>query len=192
MPKYVILADKSFDYISSKTGNMLIRYKPDEVIVIIDSANDSKSSKDILGWGRDIPIVSSFDEAKVYSPTHLVVGNAPQGGRLNQLGLFQIKQAIKFGCHIISGMHQFLTENDEIRLLAKKNDVKLIDLRMPPAEDHFPKGSWKNREFPVLLVVGTDCDTGKMTTAWELYTLLKKEGIRVQFLATGQTGIFLS
>ena len=39
------------------------------------------------------------------------------------------------------------------------------------------------------MVVGTDCDTGKMTTAWELYTLLKKEEIRVQFLATGQTGM---
>ena len=192
MVKYAILANQSFDYLLSKTGNMLIRYKPEEVAVIIDSSNAGRSSNNVLGWGKNIPIVSCFQDAKVYSPTHLVLGNAPQGGRIDQSGIFEIKQAIKSGCHIISGMHQFLIDDDEIRLLAKKNNVNLIDLRMPPIVDHFPQGSWKNRKFPVLLVAGSDCDTGKMTTAWELYNLLKNKGIRAEFLATGQTGIFLS
>ena len=36
MSRYVILALGSFDYIENKTGNMLIRYKPDEVVAVID------------------------------------------------------------------------------------------------------------------------------------------------------------
>ena len=66
------------------------------------------------------------------------------------------------------------------------------DLRRPPAPPHFPKGSWKNRKFPVLLIVGSDCDTVKMTTAWELYQTLKKRDRKVEFVGTGQTGILLS
>ena len=36
MPRYAILAIGAFDYIYSKTGNMLIRYRPDEVVAVID------------------------------------------------------------------------------------------------------------------------------------------------------------
>ena len=42
------------------------------------------------------------------------------------------------------------------------------------------------------MIVGTDCDTGKMTTAWELSKRLKGRGRKVEFIGTGQTGILLS
>ena len=44
----------------------------------------------------------------------------------------------------------------------------------------------------MLLIVGTDCDTGKMTTAWEISERLKKRGKKIEFIGTGQTGILLS
>ena len=80
MSRYVILAIGSFDYIENKTGNMLIRYKPDEVVAVIDPYEEGKTAEEVLGWGGDIPCVKSFMDAKKYSPTHLVVGNAPPGG----------------------------------------------------------------------------------------------------------------
>ena len=43
-----------------------------------------------------------------------------------------------------------------------------------------------------MLIVGTDCDTGKMTTAWEITKTLKNRNKKVGFLGTGQTGILLS
>ena len=46
MPRYVILAIGSFDYIESKTGNMLLRYKPDCVFVIIDPQNKGKTAEE--------------------------------------------------------------------------------------------------------------------------------------------------
>ena len=192
MPRYAILAHESFDYILSKTGNMLIRYKPNEVCAVIDRSHYGKTAEYVLGWGGSIPCVLNFDQAKQYAPTHLVIGNAPQGGRLDNNSLIEIEKAIDYGCDIISGMHSLLKNNHHLVDKAKKNNVSLIDLRKPPNPPHFPKGSWKERKFPVLLVVGSDCDTGKMTTAWELCKELNKRKWNVKFLGTGQTGILLS
>jgi len=77
-------------------------------------------------------------------------------------------------------------------MLADKHQVKLTDLRRPPEPPNFPKGSWHERNIPVLLIVGTDCDTGKMTTAWEVSERLKSRNRKVEFIGTGQTGILLS
>ena len=192
MPRYAILAHESFDYILSKTGNMLIRYKPNEVCAVIDRNHYGKTAEDVLGWGGSIPCVLNFDQAKKYAPTHLVIGNAPQGGRLDNKSLIEIEKAINYGCDIISGMHSLLKNEHQLVDKAKKNNVSLIDLRNTPNPPHFPKGSWKERKFPVLLVVGSDCDTGKMTTAWEICKELNKRKWNVKFLGTGQTGILLS
>jgi len=104
----------------------------------------------------------------------------------------ELRSAIKYGCNIYSGMHQFLNDDKEISLLAKEYGVKIYDLRRPPNPPHFSKGSWKDRKSKVLLIVGTDCDTGKMTTAWEISERLKKRGKKIEFIGTGQTGILLS
>ena len=192
MPRYAILAHESFDYILRKTGNMLIRYKPNEVCAVIDRNHFGKTAEDVLGWGGSIPCVLNFDQAKQYAPTHLVIGNAPQGGILDNKSLIEIEEAINYGCDIISGMHSLLEKDHHMVDKAKKNNVSLIDLRKPPNPPHFPKGSWKERKFPVLLVVGSDCDTGKMTTAWEICKELNKRKWNVKFLGTGQTGILLS
>ena len=192
MPRYAILAHESFDYILSKTGNMLIRYKPNEVCAVIDRNHYGKTAEDVLGWGGSIPCVLNFDQAKQYAPTHLVIGNAPQGGGLDNKSLIEIEKAISYGCDIISGMHSLLKNDHHLVDKAKKNNVSLFDLRNTPNPPHFPKGSWKERKFPVLLVVGSDCDTGKMTTAWEICKELNKRKWNVKFLGTGQTGILLS
>ena len=89
-------------------------------------------------------------------------------------------------------MHSLLKNDHHLVDKAKKNNVSLFDLRNPPNPPHFPKGSWEERKFPVLLVVGSDCDTGKMTTAWEICEELNKRKWNVKFLGTGQTGILLS
>ena len=166
MPSYVILAIGAFDYIYSKTGNMLIRYRPDEVVAVIDPGQAGKTANQVLGWGGDIPCVASFNGAKDFSPTHLVVGSAPPGGVLNDDYRREIIAAIQSGCHIIAGMHVFLNDDPEIFKLASDMGLTLTDLRRPPIPPHFPKGSWGNPAFPVLLIVGCDCDTGTMTTAW--------------------------
>tara|TARA_Y100001970_G_C14218299_1_gene850996 strand:+ start:1569 stop:2606 length:1038 start_codon:yes stop_codon:yes gene_type:complete len=192
MKRFVILAIGSLDYILSKTGNMLLRYRSKEVVSIIDPDHAGKTSDEVLGWGMKVPVVKSFNKSKIYKPTHLVIGNAPQGGILSDAERIEVIRAIRNKCNIISGMHVFLNEDKEIANLAKEHNIKIVDLRKPPEPPHFPKGSWIKRKFPVLEVVGSDCDTGKMTTAWEITKALKKRKRNVEFIGTGQTGILLS
>ena len=192
MSRFVILAIDSFDYIENKTGNMLIRYRTDEVVAVIDPSKKGLNSQDVIGVGGKIPVVSSFNESKKYDPDTLVVGNAPQGGIISEEMKTEIISALHFGVKIISGMHDFLSNDQELVNIAKNNDAEILDLRKPPSPPHFPIGTWKDREVPVLLVVGSDCDTGKMTTAWEIKERLKAENKKVEFIGTGQTGILLS
>ncbi|SVB23630.1 uncharacterized protein METZ01_LOCUS176484, partial [marine metagenome] len=191
MPKYAILASGAFDYILNKTGNMLIRYEPQSVVAVIDKENAGRSVQDILGYGGNIPVVGSFEDSIQYEPDTLVIGNAPQGGFISSEYRAEILSAIKNNCHVISGMHAFLKDDETICATAEEYGVNLIDLRKPPNPPHFPKGSWRERNIPVLLTVGTDCDTGKMTTAWEISVHLKKRGWNAKFIGTGQTGILL-
>ena len=192
MSRFVVLAINSFNHIENKTGNMLIRYMQDEVVAIIDPEKKGLTSNDVIQIGGDIPVVGSFNDAKKYNPDHLVIGNAPQGGIVSNQMLIEIKEAIRNGINIVSGMHEFLSKDIHLQKLAEQFGSKIIDLRMPPSPPSFSKGSWRKRNIPVLLVVGTDCDTGKMTTAWEIKTRLSDLNKKVKFIGTGQTGILLS
>ena len=192
MSRFVVLAINSFNHIENKTGNMLIRYRQNEVVAVIDPEKKGLTSKDVIGIGESIPVVGSFNDTKKYHPDHLVIGNAPQGGTVSKHMYLEIEEAIKNGINIISGMHQFLYEDKYLKDLADEHGSSIFDLRKPPDPPNFSKGSWINRNTPVALVVGTDCDTGKMTTAWEIKTRLNKLGKNVEFIGTGQTGILLS
>ena len=192
MSRFVVLAINSFNHIENKTGNMLIRYMQDEVVAIIDPEKKGLTSNDVIQIGGDIPVVGSFNDTKKYKPDHLVIGNAPQGGIVSNQMLIEIKEAIRNGINIVSGMHEFLSKDIHLKKLAEQFGSKIIDLRMPPSPPSFSKGSWRKRNIPVLLVVGTDCDTGKMTTAWEIKTRLSDLNKKVKFIGTGQTGILLS
>ena len=191
MPAFAILCPGAFDYILNKTGNMLIRYRPQDVCCVIDPKKAGQTAQDVLGFGGKIPVVSSFNEAKDYSPNAMVIGSSPQGGYINEKYRKEITAAIQYGCNIFSGMHQFLNDDPEFSALAQKETITINDIRRPPNPPHFPKGSWKKRKVKVLLIVGTDCNTGKMTTGWEITERLKSRGKNVRFVGTGQTGIML-
>ena len=190
--RFVVLCHEAFNYIKNKTGNMLIRYRPDEVVAVIDREKVGSNCEKEIGVGGDTPVLASFNDSLYLEPDTLVIGNATQGGFISEEYRKEIVSALNAGCDVISGMHQFLNDDEGLKSLAKEKKVKLIDLRMPPEPPHFPTGSWHDRKAPVLLIVGTDCDTGKMTTAWELSKRLRERGRRVEFIGTGQTGILLS
>ena len=190
--RFAILCHEAFNYIKNKTGNMLIRYRPDEVVAVIDREKIGSTSEKEVGVGGNTPVVGDFNATLHLEPDTLVIGNATQGGFITDEYKGEIINAINAGCDIISGMHQFLNDDKELKNIAAQNNVKLIDLRMPPDPPNFPTGTWLNREVPVLLIVGTDCDTGKMTTAWEVTKRLQERGRKVEFIGTGQTGILLS
>ena len=190
--RFAILCHEAFNYIKNKTGNMLIRYRPDEVVAVIDREKIGSTSEEEVGVGGNTPVLGDFNATLHLDPDTLVIGNATQGGFITDEYKAEIINAMNAGCDVISGMHQFLNDDEELKNIAAQKNVKLIDLRMPPDPPHFPTGTWQNRKVPVLLIVGTDCDTGKMTTAWEVTKRLQSRGRKVEFIGTGQTGILLS
>lgn len=190
--QYLVFAEGKFGKNTSKTANVLLRYQPERVCAVVDSryAGQSVSQRN-QSLQSDIPIVESVEAGMDYSPTHLVIGVAPAGGQLPESWIKPIKTAIKNGLEIVSGLHTYLSENQELALLADKHNVSIIDLRKPPEFSEISQGYWREREIPVLLTIAPDCAMGKFTASWELKAQLEKRGYQVGFVATGQTGILL-
>ena len=101
MGKYAILAEGSFSYLYSKTGNTLIRYKQNDVVGVIDSRYAGQTARAVIGYGGDIPVVAGIDDLIKYNPDTLVLGNAPQGGKITDHYRSEIFKAMRFGLNIM-------------------------------------------------------------------------------------------
>src|ERR687890_1139594 len=81
--RYAILAEGRFADSSAKTAHGLIRYGKDEVVCVMDSTLAGERVAEVLpDLGRDAPTVGTLEEALELSPTSVLVGLAPPGGRL--------------------------------------------------------------------------------------------------------------
>ncbi|HZY09535.1 MAG TPA: DUF1611 domain-containing protein [Bacteroidota bacterium] len=191
--KIVILAEGKFSPLESKTANQAIRYIPDEIVGIIDSRHVGRNAQDILGFGGDIPIFADLTASMAREPNTLLIGIAPQGGRLPDSWRQILHQAIDNQLIIISGLHTLISEDPEFVRHAREKNVQFIDLRkIFPEYEIVAKGAWKTRRAKTILTVGTDCNVGKMTASLELHREFLRRGLKSDFVATGQTGILLS
>jgi len=95
------------------------------------------------------------------------------------------------GMDIISGLHEFFSQDPELSHIAALNGVQIKDIRKPPAlkDLHLFTGQISQVNVPVIAVLGTDCACGKMTTAVELNKALNNLGIKSVLVATGQTSL---
>ncbi|MBN1503657.1 MAG: DUF1611 domain-containing protein [Candidatus Eisenbacteria bacterium] len=190
--RLVILAEGAFSILGSKTATCVIRYRPEEVVAVIDSANAGRTASDVLGFGGAVPVVSTLEDALPYSPDALLIGIAPKGGRLPEVWRGFLKAAVSHGLDVLSGMHTFLSDDAELVRMASDSGVSLIDLRRVP--DDLPVARCLAADVAafVVLTVGTDCGTGKMTVSLEMALEARKRGLRAHFAATGQTGIYIA
>jgi uncharacterized NAD-dependent epimerase/dehydratase family protein len=186
-----VLAEGCFTPLGAKTAVCLVRYVPDEVVAVIDSSRANATVGEVLGFGGEIPVVSSLEETLAFEPNCLVLGTAPQGGVPTSRDRAAVVEAIRCGMHVISGMHRFLSEDGELAALAAARGVVLWDVRRPIGEFGVSSGSAAGR-CPVVLTVGSDCNTGKMTAAMEIRRALAGTGIRCGFAASGQTAIMIT
>jgi uncharacterized NAD-dependent epimerase/dehydratase family protein len=120
----------------------------------------------------------------------LVIGLAPDGGRLPKEAKGTIKSALKQGWNVDSGLHDFLTNDPELVALAKEKNVKIRDIRKTPDRDklHFFTGDIEKVDCLKLAILGTDSALGKRTTAWILVHAFRKAGKKSEMIGTGQTG----
>ncbi|MGH7725100.1 MAG: DUF1611 domain-containing protein, partial [Candidatus Eiseniibacteriota bacterium] len=90
------------------------------------------------------------------------------------------------------GLHSFLADDPELAARARALGIRLVDLRAVPPELPVAAGRAREVAAHVTLTVGSDCNVGKMTAAWEVHRSLLARGERSAFVATGQTGILLA
>ncbi len=192
----IIYCEGAFHTPNGKTAHELVRFtKKFKVLSVIDSNYDGEDSGFVLdGVKNGIPIVSSLAHAfKIANtngndkPTHFIVGLSPSGGRLNAKSREDVRMAVSQGLHIISGLNDFLSEDEVLRNRSIEHDVKIRDIRKPPKRSDLHRFSGKIGEVKCLkiAVLGTDTGIGKLSTAWKIVHGLETSGKKAELIGTG-------
>lgn len=192
----IVYCENQFGLVDGKTATGLIRHSGLYTVVgIIDSKLAGQDAGEVLGEGNlGIPIFSDLDEALSQLPLVpdcYIYGKAPLDTYISNEERLLIIEAMEKGMDIISGLHQFFSEDQEFVHLAGKNEIQIKDVRKPPLMKnlHVFSGQISKVTVPVIAVLGTDCACGKRTTATKLNKALNDNGIKSVLIATGQSGL---
>jgi len=193
----VVYCEGAFNTPNGKTAHGLVRFtRRYRVLSVVDSRYAGRDAAEVLdGRPGGAPVLATVEDAVRESEgagdraTHLVVGLAPDGGRLGPGAREDVKRAIEMGLNVDCGLHDFLTEDPDIARLAAERRVVLRDVRKPPGRDalHFFSGKIEEVTAFQVAMLGTDSAVGKRTTAWLLVQALEAAGVRAEMIGTGQT-----
>ena len=193
----IVYCEGAFNTPNGKTAHGLVRFTNRyRVLSVVDSRYADQDAGAVLdGKANRIPIFGSLEKAvkeadsQTHPATHFVVGLAPDGGRLNSKARQDAKNAVSFGLNVDCGLHDYLSEDSEMKKLAAQYDVKIRDIRKPPRIQklHFFSGKIEEVKALKIAVLGTDSAIGKRTTAWLIVNGFKDLGLRAEMIGTGQT-----
>jgi len=191
--RYAILTEGLLTGTNGKTAHGVLRYRSDAVAAVIDSSYAGKRVDEVLPWLESrAPIVATLDEAMIYAPTALLIGVATEGGHLPPAMRPTLLAAVDAGLEIVNGLHEFLRDDPEVVARAKRSGARLWDVRIPPDDIPLFSGAAYDVPAQVVLAIGSDCAVGKMTAMLEVERAAKAAGARIDFVATGQTGILIA
>lgn len=191
--RIVILTEGKTDPLTAKTANVMLRCRGEDIVAVLDSTQKGKTAQELLGVGGDTPIIGSLDDAPLVGgkgPDTLLVGVATAGGKIPPAWRDLCLDAVKRGMSIVSGMHQFLSDDAEIVTAAATAGVTIHDVRKNNEKDVATRLNLNDDCFRVL-TIGQDCSVGKMLAALEISRGLERRGVDSKFVATGQTGIMV-
>jgi len=193
----IIYCEGAFGTPNGKTGHGLVRRSDRyRILSVVDSLEAGGDAGLILdGAVKGIPVHSSVEESieffktGTHPATHLVIGLAPDGGRLTDQARNDVIRSIEKGLNVDSGLHDFLSEEPDIASLAEKHHVLIRDVRKPPSRRdlHFFTGKIEKVKSLKVAILGTDSAIGKRTTAWILLDALRKARYSAELIGTGQT-----
>jgi len=191
--RIAILAHEKFPG-RAKTAVGLLRYADHEVVAVLDreiaESDPDARVNDYVPDVQDAPIVGRAADAPEYDV--LVVGIAPIGGGFDESWRPDVETAIESGADVWAGLHYFLAEDEGFADLAAEHGVDIWDVRRPPEDLTVAEGTAGDVDATVVLTVGSDCSTGKMTATMELVEAARDRGWDAGFVATGQTGAMIA
>ena len=184
----VILTDGYHDAHTAKTAVCVIRYRPEQVVAVLDRSQAGKTCQELFATGGNIPVVGSLAEAD--GANTLLIGIAPPGGKIPAPWRPIILDAIRRRLSVVSGLHDFLSDDPEFSRAAAEQGVELIDVRRSNEYDVANRVGLRDGCLRIQ-TVGNDCSIGKMVAAVEVTAGLKRAGVDAKFVATGQTGVLV-
>ncbi len=194
--KALVYADGAFNTPNGKTAHGLVRFTERyEVVGVIDHVYAGQDAGEVLDRQKNnIPIFESFDAAMAElngenKPRSLVVGLAPDGGRLPPEAKETIRAALEMGLNVDSGLHDFLYKDSSLMAIAERNGCRVRDIRRTPDRDelHFFTGKIEEVDCLKIAVLGSDSAIGKRTTAWIIVHAARRAGLKAEMAGTGQT-----
>ncbi|MBI4582075.1 MAG: DUF1611 domain-containing protein [Planctomycetes bacterium] len=189
--RMLLLTEGQLGIFSSKTAVSVLRYRPDDVVGILDSACAGQALGAIVPGVKEVPIVARVADAASLKPDAILIGVAPAGGALPPVMRQHVFDGLRQGLAIVSGLHTLLKDDPELVGLAREHNAELHDLRDFAHITRIGMGLARQTRAKRVLVVGTDCNCGKMVTALELRRSAVRAGLDAAFVATGQTGIMI-
>lgn len=195
-PSAVVYCEGNFAQIDGKTANGLVRHSQAyRILSVIDSTCAGQDSGAVLDDRMNqISVFADLAAAvtdAVTIPDTLIYGMAPSTGRLSPADRGVVLQAINLGMNIVSGLHEYLSDDFEIAGAAAARHVTIRDIHKPkPSKDmRLFDGRVASVKALRIAVLGTDCAIGKRTTATVLARALNAKGIKTVLVGTGQTGL---
>jgi uncharacterized NAD-dependent epimerase/dehydratase family protein len=186
--KIVILTDGHSDIHTAKTAIQVLRYKPQDVVAVLDQAVAGKPCQEVFGVGGSIPVIATLAEAP--QANMLMIGIAPAGGKIPAHWRPIVLEAIGRKLDVVSGLHDFFNDDPEFSAAARQHGVRLIDVRSNDERDVANRRGLREKCLRIH-TIGNDCSCGKMLVAVELAEGLRRVGVDAKFVATGQTGIMI-
>jgi uncharacterized NAD-dependent epimerase/dehydratase family protein len=189
--KAILLANQAFSPMWAKTAVCFLMYRAHDAVAVLDREHAGKTASEVIGFGGDVPVVGTIEEALALEPEIAVVGTAPMGGGLDGELREEVLACLRAGLDIVSGLHVFLGDDIECRVAMAATGAKVWDVRRVYGPFEVSTGEGCTTGARSLLIVGTDCNVGKMTVALELCRGAVDRGVNASWAATGQTGMML-
>ncbi|XZE51720.1 DUF1611 domain-containing protein [Planctomycetaceae bacterium SH139] len=185
----VLLTDGYSTPFLAKTAISLARYRSSDIVAVLESQASGQTAKALFGSGESIPVYGDLSAVEAADAVYL--GIAPPGGKLPTHWKPILLAAISRGLDVVSGLHDFLVEDDDLVAAAKHSPAQLIDVRRNRWKETAEHFDFSKRSLRVH-TVGHDCSVGKMVTTLEIQRALTAQRHNAEFVATGQTGIMIS
>jgi uncharacterized NAD-dependent epimerase/dehydratase family protein len=180
-PPYLLYLGQAADDLAIKTARGLAYWRPEWCIGQLRR----DGCRPTLGL-RDL----SVEQAQAEGANTMVIGTANAGGSMGPEIVADAIAALDAGLNVVAGLHDKLRDNPDIVAAARRNGRVLFDARSPVSG--IPVGTGRPRAGRRLLTVGTDCSVGKMYTTLAIERVMRQRGVKADFRATGQTGIFIA
>ncbi len=178
---YLMFLGNAPDQLAAKTAQGIVHWRPEQCV----------GQLRLAGCGADLKLPDmTLEEAAKAGAKTVIVGVANRGGVLSPDWIDLLVHALELGLDLASGLHRRLVDEPRLVEAAARFGRQLFDVRHPT--QNFAVATGEKRSGKRLLAVGTDCSVGKMYTTLALEKEMKARGLKADFRATGQTGIFIA